>query len=91
MSATQTDMREFIEALAVRMPPDIHPSAQLIIGRYFGEMVANVEDPALVNELMVKVKAKVAQELNWKAHDCATMRKHKDAAEYRKRAKEFAT
>jgi hypothetical protein len=89
VSASMTSMHDFIEALRVRVPRDIHPAARRFIHEDFGEMREAVDDPARVMHLIAKVRDRIASELRWEAKKFASVRDFKDAYRLRRQADKF--
>jgi hypothetical protein len=76
MSATITDMRDFIVALN-RCIPDL--ALRGSVGEYIDEMCANVDDPVAVYSLMRKICQHVVQELEFAAENAESVGYHRDA------------
>jgi hypothetical protein len=89
VSASMTSMRDFIEALRVRVPRDIHPMALQFIHEDFGEMCEAVNDPARVMQLIAKVHHRTASELRWEAAKHTSCGGFRDAYRLRRRAERF--
>jgi hypothetical protein len=89
MSASKTGMRDFVEALLVQVPHDMHPSSSFIIHHKFTEMRDAVDDPARVMQLMAAVRERIVQELRWEAENYQTVRKYREAYRLRRRADRF--
>jgi hypothetical protein len=91
MSASKTSMYDFINALCIRVPPDIHPSARWNIDHDFSEMreAVAVDDHAHVVLLMAYVRDRVVDELRWEAEKYRTVRKYREAYRLRRRADRF--
>ena len=88
MSASVTDMRDFIEALRVRVPREIHPCAHEAIRWWFADM--RDADPAHVVRLAAKVRHRIVDELRWEAVKQTTARDYRAAHKLRRRADRFA-
>ena len=84
-----TSMSDFIEALRLRVPRDIHPAAHEIIHWDLCEMREAVDDPARVMQLIAKVHHRIASELRWEAVKHASVRDFKDAYRLRRQADKF--
>jgi hypothetical protein len=93
MSASLTTMREFIEGLRLRVPPEIHPSAQGIVRQHLDDACyADAHgDLATVHRLLDLVGRKIADELRWEADKSATPRikDYREAYRLRRRADRF--
>lgn len=89
MSASPTSMHDFIEALRVKIPRDIHPMALQFIHEDLGEMREVVDDPARVMQLVAKVRHRIVDELRWEAEKFASVRDFKDAYRLRRQADKF--
>ena len=91
MSASKTEMRDFVEALHVRVPRDIHPMACRFIHEDICEMreAVAVDDHAHVVLLMANVRERIVDELRWEAVKYQTVRKHREAYRLRRRADRF--
>jgi hypothetical protein len=90
MSASVTTKHDFIEALYIKVPRELHPCAEDRIYGYFDRMREAVDDPALVVKLSTWVREAVAQELRWEAEVCDFAREFKEAYRLRRRADKFA-
>ncbi len=88
MSATRTDMHGFIEALAQRVPRQLHPLAQQSVHQCFTLMheAADCGDHAEVIRLLRLAHAKIADELRWEAVKHATGHDFKHAHRLRRQA-----
>ncbi len=91
MSAAAASMREHVDALAVRVPREIHPSARVIIGEWLGDMrmAADAGDMREVARLVRMVRAKIVDELRWEAVKYETARDGREAYRLRRRADRF--
>lgn len=89
MSASATTMHAFIEQLAQRVPPEVHPSARGIIGEYLAEARSVVDDPAAVTCPLGKVRRRIVDELRWEAEKYASVDDHREAYKLRQRADRF--
>jgi hypothetical protein len=89
MSATVISMHDFIEALRMRVPTDIHPSARCIIHEYLGAMRDAIDDPAHVVKLATMVREKIVDELRWEAEKYASVCDYREAYRLRHRADRF--
>jgi len=90
MSATVINMHDYIEALRLHVPPDIHPSTRSIIAEYLAEMhLAADDDPALVAKLAGFICYRVAQELRFEAENCESARDFHEAYRLRRQADRF--
>jgi len=67
MTATATDMRDFILALERETPRGLHPSCDAWNRDYFSKMRACWNDPAVVYDLTSKIVYSTVQELEY---DC---------------------
>lgn len=67
MTAHAIDMHDFIEALRIRVPRDLHPSSRCIIHQQFGEMHVTADDPAHVAKLAAAICHRIVSELRWEA------------------------
>ena len=89
MSASVTSMHDFIEALRLRVPHDIHPMARQFIHEDFGKMRDAADDPARVMQFVAKVHHRIADELRWEAVKSASVCDFKGAHRLRCRADKF--
>jgi hypothetical protein len=93
MSATTTDMGDFIEAMCRQIPDDIHPSAERNIAELFWEMRSAADNPAEVSRLMQLVGRYVVRELNFNAENAQHFSddiRGREAWRYRRQAGRFA-
>ncbi len=90
MSASATDMFDFIDELRRRVPRDIHPMAQALIDEDIGAMRDAADDPARVLQLIAKVRERVIDELCWEAVKAETGHDFKQAYRLRRQAARFA-
>ena len=90
MSATETDMRDFITALERETPRGLHPSCDAWVGKYFSEMRSRWNDPAAVYDLTGKIVYATVQELEFDAENNETFGDYREAYRCRHRAKRFA-
>jgi hypothetical protein len=91
MSASTSYWCDFIEALCIRVPPDIHPSARWNIDHDFSEMreAVVIDDHARIVRLIAKVRDRIVDELRWEAEKYQTVRKHREAYRLRRRADRY--
>jgi hypothetical protein len=82
-------MRDFIETLRIRVPPEIHPSAQYAIGWWHIEMRDAMDDPAEVMRLAAKVRHRIVDELRWEAVKYASAYDYRQAYRLRRRADRY--
>jgi hypothetical protein len=89
MSATLTNMCEFIEAAQLRVPREVHPMSRCFIHEDISEIREHFEDTRYVMRLLTKVHHRIARDLRWAADDAATVRHFKEAYRLRRRASKF--
>jgi hypothetical protein len=82
---------DFIAALRLRGPREIHPMARVIIAEWLDDMqrAAETGDTREVHRLVRMVRDKIADELRWEAVKYATVHDHKEANKLRYRATRF--
>lgn len=81
MSGSTTSMHDIINVLRMRVPPEIHPSAQAIIGEYFGEMrdAADRGLPHQVIDLIGRIRWRIVDELRWEAEKSISCGDYREA------------
>jgi hypothetical protein len=90
MSASVTDMRDFIAALERETPRGLHPTTDAALHWLFVELRDSVDNPAAVLELTRKICRRAVQELEFAAENDASAGFHHDAYRRRPQAARFA-
>lgn len=90
MTATVTDMADFVTSFARCIPRGLHPVARDAIHRHMVAMCA-AGDPAEVLALMERIKRRVVWELRWEAkkREGFPLRDHRAAHKLRSAAARF--
>jgi hypothetical protein len=89
MSASLTNMRDFIETFRVRVP-SVHPCGDDAIHEYFSDMRNAVDDPVEVMRLMDLVRSRTTQELRFLAENYESCGQFKRAYKIRRLADKWA-